>query len=311
MNPLLGLPEEQTPPLLATSAPLSPSLVSAAGASSPVNLSDTMSTQLPNKYFRLMLAGLAIVSAVEIAVIHDFGTCIYVIPITWFIPSLLWALKDTALASAKTKMIIKDLMTNYGFSLSGSRPANVNDGSLNLYAGTKTISNIMSANYKQREIIVFRFSWYYGRNASGGFPVMKLTLNGDFPPLLVQSKYLDPELMVIANARQINPGLTEEMNLEGDFNQFFNVFTKPDYDVACLEVLTPDVMEYIEDNARPYTFEFVKNDLYMYDYSFGTVNQALAGCDLMVGLASKIKTSILTPASDNEDKSQKYNDRME
>jgi hypothetical protein len=279
MNPLQGLPETQTSP---TTSPTEQSSQTISSAISPsiVNLSDTMSKQLPSKYLHLLLLGLTLVSAVEIFLIHDFYTCVYLVPITWFIPLLFYALKDTALLNSKNTAIINDLVTNYGFSLAGNRPVDVDDGSLNLYPGTKIIRTLIRGVYKQQEIEEFNFSWYYGKNSAGGFPVMRTTLTGDFPPLLITH---------VSNAQENNPGLFEEIRLEGDFSLFFSVFTKPDCNIACLEIMTPDVMEYIEDNAKAYTFEFVQNHLYMYDYSFETVSQALAGFDLLLGLASKIK----------------------
>jgi hypothetical protein len=288
MKPLQDMEETQSSPITSTAQPSS-QMTPTAQDPTIVNCSDTMPKQLPSKYLHFMLVGLAFVSAAEIFIIHDFYKCVYILPITWFIPCLIYALKDTSLVSAKSSAIISDLVTNYGFKLAGDRPVNENDGSLSLYPGIKIIRTSISGIYKQQEITEFNFQWYKGKNSAGGFPVMKIHFNQDFPPLLVKSKYSQPMVTPRSNARQNNPGLSLEMRLEGEFNQFFSVFTKPDSNDVCLEILTPDVMQYIEDHAKPYSFEFVKNEIYMYDYVFESVSQALAGFELLLGLAAKIQ----------------------
>lgn len=61
-----------------------------------------------------------------------------------------------------------------------------------------------------------------------------------------------PELFLRAHkGLQNNPrkGLNEKLNLEGDFNSYFKVFSVPGQEVDDLVILTPDVMQFLISNS--------------------------------------------------------------
>lgn len=57
---------------------------------------------------------------------------------------------------------------------------------------------------------------------------------------------------------------TQKLNLEGDFNKYFNVFVPPNYHVDALQLLTPDVMRALIEEGVDYDYEMVNDNLYIY-----------------------------------------------
>lgn len=57
---------------------------------------------------------------------------------------------------------------------------------------------------------------------------------------------------------------TQMLELEGDFNAYFNVYVPGDYQTDALYVLTPDVMAMLIDKARSFDIEIVGDQIYLY-----------------------------------------------
>jgi hypothetical protein len=57
----------------------------------------------------------------------------------------------------------------------------------------------------------------------------------------------------------------QSLQLEGDFNKYFNVYVPEGYGVDALYFLTPDVMQVLITSGKTYDFEFIDKYLYLYD----------------------------------------------
>lgn len=76
-----------------------------------------------------------------------------------------------------------------------------------------------------------------------------------------------PDLLLRSSAGLANdpkPGLSERLNLEGDFNKFFKVFAEPGKEVESFVILTPDVMQFLVTNGHGYDIETFSLGLAVY-----------------------------------------------
>lgn len=56
----------------------------------------------------------------------------------------------------------------------------------------------------------------------------------------------------------------QRLQLEGNFNEYFDVYVPRGYERDALYVFTPDVMQRILDSATKYDIEIIDSDLYIY-----------------------------------------------
>ena len=124
----------------------------------------------------------------------------------------------------------------------------------------------------------------------------------DLPSIYLQSKKslaVDPP-----------PGLKQKLKLEGNFNQFFNVFTESGDEVDELVILTPDVMQFLISDGQDYDVEtyslgvaiFSKGDLRrvgklppMVNFCFRLYEQVMQNLP-MAKLATESEPAVQQPA---------------
>ena len=77
-----------------------------------------------------------------------------------------------------------------------------------------------------------------------------------------------PQLYLNARSNWINADAmsykVQKLKLEGDFDQFFETYAPPEYQIDALQLLTPDVMQALKEVAAAYDFELVGDYLYAY-----------------------------------------------
>jgi hypothetical protein len=73
----------------------------------------------------------------------------------------------------------------------------------------------------------------------------------------------------------ISKTATERLSLEGDFDKFFDLWTKHDYQIEALQFMTPDVMTKIQDRWQKFSIEFVDDQIYIYSSHMITKDEEL------------------------------------
>ena len=97
------------------------------------------------------------------------------------------------------------------------------------------------------------------------FGLIAIDLKKELPTIYINSKINDGNVY----GQLITGGLggykrSQKFDLEGDFNNYFNVYAPKDYQRDALYVLTPELMAHIVDYAKDFDLEIVDNYLKLY-----------------------------------------------
>lgn len=97
------------------------------------------------------------------------------------------------------------------------------------------------------------------------FGLIAIDLKKELPNIYINSKSNDENVY----GQLITGGLggykkSQKFDLEGDFNNHFNVYAPKDYERDALYILTPELMANIVDYAKDFDLEIIDNYLKMY-----------------------------------------------
>jgi len=103
-----------------------------------------------------------------------------------------------------------------------------------------------------------------------------------------------PHIMLNSKGNFMNPDIgnynVQKIALEGDFSKYFDLYIPPNYHVDVLQLFTPDVMATLLDFGKDFDFEFINDDLYI--YQSGMLNLPWA-TKTMYGSEEKIKAFLM------------------
>lgn len=112
------------------------------------------------------------------------------------------------------------------------------------------------------EIGNYRYVTGSGKNRrTHSFGYVRIALNKTLPNMVLDAK--SSNFMGITNLPDVfHP--SQKLQLEGDFNSYFDLYVPRQYERDALYVFTPDVMQVLIDSGRQYDMEVVGSELYVY-----------------------------------------------
>jgi len=134
------------------------------------------------------------------------------------------------------------------------------DGSIFQLGDSRQVSDVIRATYLGCPIVLLRYRFHRGK-AIGEYTVLQLQFDADMPDLFLQPAILPGSPFMSKTSGED----AEYVRLEGDFSKVLSLDIQKGYEVEALEVLTPDVMEYLMDNCKNFSIEILNNHLYVYD----------------------------------------------
>jgi hypothetical protein len=93
------------------------------------------------------------------------------------------------------------------------------------------------------------------------YTIFRMHFVSSLPPIFLKPKHCTFGGYLFGD---ISSQAKEELKLEGDFDQYFDLWTKHDFQIEALQFLTPDVMAKIQDNWKDFSLEFVDDQIYIY-----------------------------------------------
>jgi hypothetical protein len=142
-------------------------------------------------------------------------------------------------------------------------------------------------------LFIYSYSMGYEENSKRySRTVLHLNFQAELPAFVLRKQNL---LQIVEDEGESlkTSGYTEKLNLEGDFDQYFQVFIRPDTEVDVLSVLTPDVMEIIIKLKKCEVETTTDGKLYIYYHRVVRHRQELIEAySIVEALTPKISTYI-------------------
>ena len=138
-------------------------------------------------------------------------------------------------------------------------------GSVFSLGHSKTMHHIFSGTKRALPFNFYTYSYVvgYGKNEQiYDLQVFELTLPRTLPHMVIDS------LVESGNGGQstlpIDFAVSQKIELEGDFSEYFSLYAPDNYGITALTVLAPDVMETLMKFAAKCDIEIIQNKLYFY-----------------------------------------------
>jgi hypothetical protein len=156
---------------------------------------------------------------------------------------------------------MKQFARSIGFKYSKKGSLEGMDGSMFKFGRSKSVFNMIKGRCMNYPLSIFNYAFTvgYGRGSRRYvYTVYKLQLSTKMPNILLKSSYYrGPELTEVINDEIF-------VKLEGDFNEYFSLYVLREFEIEALQLLSPDVMHYLIETAKPFNLEFVESDLYIF-----------------------------------------------
>ena len=82
---------------------------------------------------------------------------------------------------------------------------------------------------------------------------------------------------------------SEKLNLEGNYNDYFTLYTRKDFEIEALQIFSPDFMARTKDDYREFSIEFTGSQIYIY---FSAYIETKSELEKMYSLAEYIITKL-------------------
>ena len=137
-------------------------------------------------------------------------------------------------------------------------------GSLFFVGNSPLGYDLVSGIYQKIPFILFNYQYTIGEGknrSTYNYTIFRLDFASSLPPIFLKPKYCNFGGFFFGD---ISKEAKEKLELEGDFDKYFDLWTKEDFETEALQVFAPDFMLKIEDNWKKFSLEFVNNQIYIY-----------------------------------------------
>jgi hypothetical protein len=210
---------------------------------------------LKNHYFS------AIIIPVGVLIVCLYSAIITKIPHIFIFPVFIVVIIFAYIWQKLVASFLKRFAEQIGFSYQDEGDILSVEGTIFNYGRKQNISKIISGKYFGKDTRFFIFATTIGSGKQRHkeyYSVLEIAFNTLLPDILLYSKHSSNEFatMFLRNEGRIS--------LEGDFNEYFNLYTPKDYEVETFQIFTPDVMQMFIDNGKELSVEMFKDKVYLY-----------------------------------------------
>jgi hypothetical protein len=136
----------------------------------------------------------------------------------------------------------------------------VGSGTLFSTGHDQQVYDVLTGVYNGRNVRIYFYQYTIGQGKSSytyTATVFEVTFDSVMPDLLLLRR---PDLFGLA----LEAKNSTSLHLEGDFNTYFSVSVARDREQEAYQILTPDVMTHLIDDASKLNFEFNQNKVYIF-----------------------------------------------
>jgi small basic protein len=136
------------------------------------------------------------------------------------------------------------------------------------------VQDLVSGNYNNRPLQIFEYGYTVGSGKnqhSYKYTVGRITFDAPLPKIIMSVDHHD------FGGEFFGIGFKQEskLNLEGDFDNFFDVSVEKEFEIEALQIFTQQFMDKIKTDYKNFALEAFGNDLYIYSYNVITNKTAL------------------------------------
>lgn len=139
-------------------------------------------------------------------------------------------------------------------------------GSLFQFGTNHRCDNAAAGEFMDLPYAIYQHEYFFGPGDSQGWrfenTVMAFTLPRTVPHFIIDSRLYSKGN--IQSGLPLLFGRDQEIELEGDFSQYFRLYAPAKYPVPALALLTPDVMLAIMESGMECDIEIIGNKVYFY-----------------------------------------------
>jgi len=208
-------------------------------------------------------------------------------PHAYFLPLLILIIGYSQIKSRVQHEFMRQFAAanNFTYSIKGSQDGL--DGALFKIGHSQSVTDVVSGNYGNCPIVLFLYKYVTGSGRDSQthyYTVFELQFNTKLPDMLLEKKgdyFGDALFGKIAGKKYLQ--------LEGDFNKYFNLSLPEGYEIEALEVFTPDVMAALIDKAKSFSLEIINSHLFIYAHTtIGKKQELYAFYDLAEYFVQKL-----------------------
>jgi hypothetical protein len=140
------------------------------------------------------------------------------------------------------------------------------DGTLFSLGHSTAGRDLVSGSFQGMPLCLFNYQYTvgYGKGShTYDYTIFQLDYPDPLPPVFLQVVGFNFGEGALGYFSKNDP---EKIQLEGDFNKYFTLYTKKGFETETLQILSPDFMVKVQDVWKNFSLELVADHLYIYSY---------------------------------------------
>lgn len=135
--------------------------------------------------------------------------------------------------------------------------------------------DLVTGKYEGLPFNLFNYQYTVGSGKNSqtfNYTIFRLEILSPLTPIFL--RYKDFTLSG-SYSTDLSSQAKEKIQLEGDFDKYFDLWTENGFEIEALQIFTPDFMQKIQDNLKNFSLEFVSNQIYVYSHHLITTDKDL------------------------------------
>ena len=165
---------------------------------------------------------------------------------------------------------------NFSYTLNGNTKGL--DGELFKIGHNQAVADVICGNYINCPITLFSYRYITGSGKNSRTyhaTVFELNFGTKMPNILLKKKANFLNEPIFAESFLGNTVKRKELQLEGNFNDYFTLEVEEEYEIEALQILTPDFMEELIEKAKSFNMEIVNDHIFIYNNKIISTKQEL------------------------------------
>lgn len=180
-------------------------------------------------------------------------------------PFILYGGFAAGISAQMVNMFYKQFAKANGYSYTQREPNMYKDltGALFEVGHSKFCNNVIRGTFNNHPLTIFNYSYTIG-HGKGATSHARTVLEVDFDVVL-------PPILLLGDRHSFGDDLSDnnlrmvsKVELPSDVENHFNLFAEKKYEVEALQIFTPDVLEFLYENYKEFSYDFTGHAFYLY-----------------------------------------------